>query len=308
MLRLISNRLVQVILLVALLASLVITRIHDPKIIQQGRQLTFDAYNKLIPRPPGQGVAIVDIDEASLRTYGQWPWPRPLVAQIPEILKEMGARVVAFDMVFAEPDRTSPSLIAKGLPQTADMSPVITKLKGLPDNDKIFADKIAGLGNVVTGFAAASDGQITQGEPTLKASFLNVGVKPDPLKFITTVQYFTNSLPAIVNGSAGDGSFTMSPDQDGIVRQVPLLIGQQQVRNGEIKMYPALSLEALRIALGKSFYKVTSYGERISQGYGIQNISLGIIRSRRMSMGVSRFIMRDTGSTGRTCIFPPRKC
>ncbi len=274
MLRLISNRWVQIILLLLLLTGLVALRLHDPKVIQRGRQLTFDAYNKIIPRLPGNGVMIVDIDEESLRAYGQWPWPRPLVAQIPEILHEMGAKAVAFDMVFAEADRTSPSLIADRLPQSPEMQPVVQTLKGLPDNDRIFAEKIAALGNVVTGFCAATGGQSTNRDPVLKAKFLNAGVNADPLKFITTVPYFTTSLPAISDSSAGDGSFTMAPDQDGIVRQVPLLIGQT-FPGGEVKMYPSLSLEALRIALGKTFYKVTSFGERSQQGYGIQSIGLG---------------------------------
>lgn len=274
MFRFVSNRLVQVILLLALLTGLVALRMHDPKVIQRVRQLTFDTYNRLIPRKPGHGVAIVDIDEASLRAYGQWPWPRPLVAQISEILKEMGAKVIAFDMVFAEPDRTSPPRIAKGLPQTPAMSPVIQKLKELPDNDDVFAQKIAGLGNVVTGFVGAINGQYTHRNPTLKASFWDVGVKPNPLPFITTIPFFTTSLPAIANASAGNGSFTMNVDQDGIVRKVPLLIGQK-LPTGEIKMYPALSLEALRVALGKSYYKVTSFGQQVPQGYGIQSVGVG---------------------------------
>lgn len=272
MLRLISNRWVQVILLLLLLAEAVALRLQDPPVIQRWRQLTFDAYNRLIPRPPGEGVMIVDIDEDSLHKYGQWPWPRPLVAQIPEILHEMGAKSIAFDIVFAEPDRTSPSLIAEQLPRTPEMQPVALALTSLPDNDRVFAEKIAALGTVVTGFVAAN--QPTREEPVLKAKFLNEGFMPDPLKFITAVPYFTASLPSIVASSAGNGSFTMVPAQDGVVRNVPLLIGQT-VPDGETKMYPALSMEALRVALGKSFYKVKSFGQRNQQGYGIQSISLG---------------------------------
>src|SRR3989304_3529843 len=271
MIRLLSNRWVQIILLLLLLAELAALRMQDPSYIRRWRQMTFDTYNRILPRPPGEGVAIVDIDEDSLRNYGQWPWPRPLVAQISENLHQMGARVIAFDMVFSEPDRTSPARIAQTLPQTPEMQPGIEKLAALPDNDQVFADKIALLGNVVTGFSAAA--QPTVGKPVLKANFLNEGISPDPLKFITTFASFAASLKVIGDAAAGSGSFTAQPEQDGVIRQVPMLIGE--FAQGQVKMYPSLSLEALRVALGKKHYKVKSFGERISQGYGIQSVTLG---------------------------------
>jgi adenylate cyclase len=272
MTRLVSNRWVQIILLLLLLGEAVTLRLQDPPIVQRWRQLTFDAYNRIIPRPQGNGVVIVDIDEDSLRRYGQWPWPRPQVAQIPEILRQFGARAVAFDVVFAEPDRTSPHLLAESLPQTPDMEIVAQKLKSLPDNDHVFAQRIAAAGNVVAGFVAAN--QPTMHQPLLKATFFNEGLKADPLKFIETVSYFTTSLPEIVAGAAGNGSFTITPEEDGIVRRVPLLIGQR-FEDGQIKMYPALPLEALRVALGKTIYKIKSFGERTQRGFGIQDISIG---------------------------------
>ncbi len=282
MLSIVSNRLAQIVLLLTLLAGLVALRMHDPAFIHRWRQLTFDAYNRMMPRQmeslpaasPIKGVAIVDIDEASLRRYGQWPWPRTLVAKIPEVLKSMGAKSIAFDMVFPEHDRTSPARIAKNLPQTPTLLPVEKKLETLPDNDALFAKTIAKTGNVVIGFVSAASGQSTHGRPTLKASFFNDGINPDPQKFIFTYRYFTTSLPAIVDASAGEGSFAMRPDGDGIVRSVPMLVGQERP-DGQVRMYPSLSLEALRVALHKGIYFVKSYGQRVSQGYGIQSIRVG---------------------------------
>jgi adenylate cyclase len=272
MIRFLSNRWVQIILLLTLLAQLVVLRTQDPSFIHRWRQLTFDAYNRLMPRTPGEGVMIVDIDEVSLRDYGQWPWPRPLVAQISDNLYKLGAKVIAFDMVFAEPDRTSPALIADALPPTADMLPVVEKLKSLPDNDRVFADKIALLGNVVTGFSVAD--QPTRGKPVFKGKFLNEGMYPAPLEFVTKFPYFAASLDVIGEAAAGSGSFTALPEQDGVIRQVPLLIGHAPP-DGTAKLYPALPLEVLRVALGKTSYIVKSFGERVRQGYGIQNVSLG---------------------------------
>ena len=59
------------------------------------------------PLQPSGQVAIVDIDYQSLQEIGQWPWPRTEIAKVIRNLKEDGARVVGFDIVFAEPDRLS---------------------------------------------------------------------------------------------------------------------------------------------------------------------------------------------------------
>ncbi len=272
LMRLLTHRWFQIILLLLLLGELVVLRLQDPSYIHRWRQLTFDAYNQILPRPAGQGVKIVDIDEDSLRRYGQWPWPRPVVAQLSQKLHDMGAKVVAFDMVFAEPDRTSPAAIAHTLPQTPETAMVVKTLEGMPDNDKLFADKIAAMGNVVTGFSVAE--RPSAGQPVVTAKFLNEGMYPAPLKFVSMFPYYAAPLDVIGVAGAGSGSFTALPEQDGVVRQVPLLIGHA-LGPGRATMYPALSLEALRVALGKTFYRVKSYGERIAQGYGIQNVTLG---------------------------------
>ena len=56
-------------------------------------------------RPPSGRVVIVDVDERSLSTIGQWPWRRDLIGGLIARLREMGAATIALDMVFAEPDR-----------------------------------------------------------------------------------------------------------------------------------------------------------------------------------------------------------
>jgi adenylate cyclase len=53
-------------------------------------------------------VRIIDVDDASLAALGQWPWPRTLLADMVNTLRDAGAAVIAFDMLFPEPDRTNP--------------------------------------------------------------------------------------------------------------------------------------------------------------------------------------------------------
>src|SRR5690348_2506954 len=68
------------VLTLAVLTSL---RAYDPRIITELKERTFDAYQRLKPRAyQDLPVRIVDIDEASIAEYGQWPWPRTRLAAL----------------------------------------------------------------------------------------------------------------------------------------------------------------------------------------------------------------------------------
>src|ERR1700675_4129478 len=97
-----------------LLFALVSLRIADPRPIEELRLRTFDLFQVLRPREQAvRPVVIADIDEASLKEIGQWPWPRTVVADLITRLKEQGALVIGFDVIFAEPDRMSPAVAAE---------------------------------------------------------------------------------------------------------------------------------------------------------------------------------------------------
>jgi adenylate cyclase len=94
---------------VAALACVVALRIADPTPVTQVRNWVFDGYQRIEPRPyEPAGVRVIDIDETSLEAYGQWPWPRTVLATLVERLDTLGAAAIVFDMVFGEPDRTAP--------------------------------------------------------------------------------------------------------------------------------------------------------------------------------------------------------
>src|SRR5262249_22288126 len=101
------------LLLIGLFVTL---RLWDPAIVEEIRLKSFDIYQELRPRAQQQlPVAIVDIDEASLAKYGQWPWPRTRLAAMIDRLTQAGAAAIALDVVFPEPDRTSPDIIADSI-------------------------------------------------------------------------------------------------------------------------------------------------------------------------------------------------
>ncbi len=91
---------------------------------------------------------IVDIDEASIAALGQWPWPRTILADLLTRLNELQVAAVAFDVVFPEPDRSSPNEAVKHFREVDDATR--ERLGHLPSNDEVFA-KAIGQGRVVVG-------------------------------------------------------------------------------------------------------------------------------------------------------------
>src|SRR5271167_2495543 len=222
-----------------LLLALVPLRIADPRPLEEVRLRTFDLLQVLRPRQQtARPVVIADIDEASLKEIGQWPWPRTVVADLVTRLRELGAVAVGFDIVFAEPDRMSPAVAAnsfRGLdPETRD------KLAGLPSNDTFFADAIKRAGGVVVGQAGAAIATPRpEGQAALQTGFAVRG--PDPRPFLVTFPGLLRNVPAIEEAAAGRGLFSINPERDGIVRRVPVVMEAQDT------LVPALTMEMLRV-------------------------------------------------------------
>jgi adenylate cyclase len=237
-------------LLVILLA--VGVRAVDPVALQELRFKVFDAYQRFSPRPyPDSPVIVVDIDNPSLDRQGQWPWPRTLLAELTGKLQQAGAAAIAFDIIFAEPDRTSPGQVMESWPQTERTAALrrLASEDGLPNHDRIFADSLA-AGRTVTGFAL--DHGATNSAPPVKAGFAASG--PDPKRFVPRFNGAVSNIPLLSKAASGNGSLNVIPESDGVVRRIPLF-----VTDGE-SLYPSLAAEALRVAQGASTYLVKSAG------------------------------------------------
>ncbi|WP_375454132.1 CHASE2 domain-containing protein [uncultured Methylobacterium sp.] len=229
------------LLALAVLLALVPVRLWDPAPVEILRLRTFDAFQTLSPRPvTARPVVIVDIDEDSIRAYGQWPWARTRVADLVGRLTAAGAAVIGFDAVFPEPDRLSPGLVAQSLAGLD--AATVAALAKLPSNDAILADAI-GAGRVVVGQTALA--QATDNDAALpQTGFATRG--PDPTGFLATFPGLLRNVPAIERAAAGRGLFTIVPERDGMVRRVPLVMVAEE------RMVPALALEILRVLSGGS--------------------------------------------------------
>ncbi|MBM3523167.1 MAG: CHASE2 domain-containing protein, partial [Alphaproteobacteria bacterium] len=135
---------------VAVLAAALWASFAEPPQLRSLRNRTFDEYQRLKPAVwEDASVRIVDIDEESLAKIGQWPWPRTRIADLVLQLGAAGAGVVAFDVVFAEPDRTSPQHLLglwRGLLEDRQIADLVSRL---PDHDTVLAQSLTHVPSVL---------------------------------------------------------------------------------------------------------------------------------------------------------------
>lgn len=247
------SRLSHTLMLLCLLAAFLSMHAGNHVWIKGLRNWAFDTYNYYYPRESNNQVVVVDIDEVSLRDdkLGQWPWPRTDVARLVAKLKEMGAKAIVFDMVFAEQDRTSPSVLLKKMPQDQVTPQIQSILDNMPDHDVVLEKALKDAGNVVTGFVWSDDLGTTRHMPYLSMPFQQSSDMGESFADgLQMGQSVTSNIEAIEKSSRGNGSFGQVPDEDGVIRNVPLILGVPDSVSGKIIVYPSLSLEALRVAEG----------------------------------------------------------
>ena len=184
---------------------------------------------------------IVDIDESSLSAFGQWPWPRTILADLLTRLYEWQAAAIAFDVIFPEPDRSSLNEAVKHFRDLDDDTR--GRLLHLPSNDEVFAQAI-GRGNVVLGQAGINAIHPRSLEKPPETAFATVG--PDPSPYLIAFPYILRNLPKLEQAAVGHGLISIRTERDGMVRRVPI------VMQAEDKIVPALTLDLLRVATGSS--------------------------------------------------------
>src|SRR5579872_4051123 len=229
----------------ALLIGIAALRVADFAPIEELRVRVFDFYQRFDPRvKTARPVTIVDIDEPSLKKFGQWPWPRTYMADMVINLANLGAVAIAFDVVFSEPDRLNPDIAAKTMRYLDETTR--TKLRELPSNDQILADAIRRT-RVVLG-ETGLDSVVSEIDKDLPfTGFASRGEKADdPEPRFFEFPGLLRNVAVLEKVAAGRGLFTIVPEPDGIIRRVPMMLQAQG------QMMPSLSLEMLRVVTGTS--------------------------------------------------------
>src|ERR1700747_3457626 len=228
---------------VLFLLALVRLRLADPRPLQELRVRTFDFFQVLRPRPQEiRPVVIVDIDEASLKAIGQWPWPRTTVADLITQITQLGPVAMEFDIIFPEPDRMSPAIAERSF-RGIDAE-TLAKLDNLPSNDDALAEVIQHSRVVVGQAGAAAAEAKTAAEAALQTGFAVRG--PDAKPYLVTFAGLLRNVPVIEQAAAGRGLFSINPESDGIIRRVPVIMAAQG------SLVPSLSMELLRVVTGSS--------------------------------------------------------
>lgn len=231
------------------LAAILMLALASPGFLSHLTDLAFDRYQRLKPRVAADApVVVVDIDEASLREAGQWPWPRSDVAAIVDRIGEYGAAAIVFDVIFSEPDRTSPGRAVEALERagaTVDLPQDEQQL----DNDVVLARAFA-RNRVVTGIAVSNETQAALSPP--KVSFAFGG--SDPSAYLPSYRGGVDNLAILNEPATGLGFLSFPPSLDGVIRSLPT------IANAGGRLYPALSVEALRVAQDAGAILVRSTG------------------------------------------------
>lgn len=204
--------------------------------------------------PNTDNVIIIDIDEKSLSKLGQWPWQRNKITKILENLTQNEIGLIAFDIVFAEEDNSSPHKI---------FEEYNVKKENVPNYDLEFAKTVATTPTILGYIFELEDKEhLAQGSPEIPAIIVERNKQLGVESLIKAHGTILN-IPILQNNSYSSGFFNNIPDNSGIVRSVPLVISYDDV------IYPSLSLEILRV-ITQTNKVVVNYDEQ-----GIENISLG---------------------------------
>ncbi len=203
--------------------------------------------------PVAPPIVVVEIDSASLRQIGAWPWPRETLARLVAAVSAAKPAVLALDMLLADPDPRSP--VAELRRRGAMIEPEVMAgiLRALPDGDVALGEALKAVPSVlglVLDPAQAGNAPVApillRGQPPMQPAWQGAGVigPPDPLQ----------------RAVGGLGIIALPGDADGIIRRLPLFV------EAAATPYPGFALEVLRVWQDASAFLVQGSPAEILSG------------------------------------------
>jgi adenylate cyclase len=242
-------------------------KLIDPLPVVQLQRAAFDYLQRLSPRvAEDTPISMVAIDDESLARIGQWPWSRGTMARLLDRLADSGSHVAVFDILFAEPDRTSPARI---LAEAGSADTVAADLaRTLPDHDAAFA---AAMRRIPTVLALALVDDAVGAAPPQPYSVSFSG--PDPKAALPSFRGAVAPIAVLARDAAGTGMLNALTDPDGTNRRLPLFA------TAFGRLYPNLVLETARVLAGGRAYVLKTAGgsgeTRLGGASGMVALRLG---------------------------------
>jgi signal transduction histidine kinase/ActR/RegA family two-component response regulator/HPt (histidine-containing phosphotransfer) domain-containing protein len=266
-------------LILGLFLTLMVTglTLFHPTFVQFLQFKVYDHFLRTNPRDKSSNIpVVVTLDEKTIREFGQWPWPRYRMALLAEKIKRLAPASMGLDVMFPEPDRTSPAVFQEEL--FRDLK-VQVEIAGLPDdlkdNDRLLA-RVLGQGPFVLSYAFLFHGHTPPSEVCLIPPLKTVLVAPsggwNPANHLLKAHGAACTLQVLSRAASGSGFVNTLPDSDGVIRRTPLLISYRD------KLYPSLALATLM------------------QSYGIDKVILKIKADGSILMRLNQMVVPLDGS------------
>ena len=245
-----------------MLALFVALQLFAPGLFERPRLALFDLYQERAPRLAHESpVVIVAIDEASLKSVGQWPWPRQRLGEL--VTKILAARPAALglDMIMPETDRSSPE---EWVRDAGDI-PVLLReaVKRLPSHDAQLAEAM-GKGPVMIGVGGLRPERDQPDNGPLAPFRLKDadGATTTP-PTLPTFNAGLRSVGVIDAAARGHGFISVDPDSDGVFRRLPLV---SVLSN---RLAPSMAIEMLRLTAKAQWVELsTAKGAVLGVGVG----------------------------------------
>ncbi len=207
---------------IAFVTAIMMLIIHygDSTVVQTLRLKQFDILQTTDQPTVSQDIVVVAIDETAIEKFGQWPWKREVIADIIWKLREAGAGIIVLPILMSETDRLGGD---------------IELAQALVDN----------------GVVIAQAGTTSVNRNSVPRGIAKIG---DPLPYMFEWPGMLGPIPLLGENADGVGVINTTPEIDGVVRRVPLLM-----RIG-VDTYPALAVEVIRVSTGAPSYQVKEAG------------------------------------------------
>jgi len=213
---------------------LISLKFSNPIFIQKISNINYDFYQSNFVQGKIDNITIIDIDEKSIDSIGQFPWRRDVYATIFKNLKASGAKVIAVDIFFSENDKQNPTHLLRKLQKENNNFPTLEVI----DTQQIFIDSLK-TSNIVLPVLGQIKEPININSSKPKIRIIEKGGQAK--NYLYQFPYILTSLKEINEVASGIGSISLLPSLDGVIRAIPLLV------NIGDEIWPSLSLESLRL-------------------------------------------------------------